>query len=60
MRGLGMLLSSNGVSAVLDLCIGAGRRALANIKCCHVFSFYAATCVFGDSGRPVLSTSRRS
>ena len=26
------------------------RRAMANIKCCHVFSFYAATYVFGDSG----------
>lgn len=26
------------------------RRALANIKCCHAFSFYAATYVFGDSG----------
>jgi hypothetical protein len=26
------------------------RRALANIKCCHVFSFYAATYAFGDSG----------
>ena len=26
------------------------RRALANINCCHVFSLYAATYVFGDSG----------
>ena len=25
-------------------------RALANLKCCQVFSFYAATYVFGDSG----------
>ena len=26
------------------------RRALAYIKCCHLFSFYSATYVFGDSG----------
>ena len=26
------------------------RRAWANIKCCRVFSFYAATYVFGESG----------
>jgi hypothetical protein len=26
------------------------RRALANFKCSHVFSFYAAAYVFGDSG----------
>src|ERR1035437_8964898 len=26
--------------------VRSARRALANIKCCHVFSFYAATCVF--------------
>ena len=26
------------------------RRALANINCCHTFSFYSATYVFGDSG----------
>lgn len=26
------------------------RRALPNIKCCHVFSFYAATYVFRESG----------
>ena len=30
--------------------VRSARRALANIKCCHVFSFYAATYVFGDSG----------
>ena len=28
----------------------SSRRALANIKCCHVFSFYAATYDFGNSG----------
>jgi hypothetical protein len=30
--------------------VRSARRALANIKCCHVFWFYAAAYVFGDSG----------
>lgn len=30
--------------------VRSARRALANIECCHVFSLYAATYVFGDSG----------
>src|ERR1035437_654722 len=41
--------------------VRSARRALANIKCCHVFSFYAATCVFwGFRSKPVLSTPRGS
>jgi hypothetical protein len=51
------------LSIVVRDCSNSGiarlaRRALANIKCCHVFSFYAATYVFGDSGAsPSFHTS---